>query len=192
MKNESFPIDAVIDSQYPEMTVEGRNHLMSLLVRKDLKKGELLYDEGDVCKEIVLVAKGFLRQFYFKNKHDVTEHFSYEGCVLMCIESLFKQEPTYLMAEALEDSMVYLLPMQVIQGEIQTSWEMNTFYRKVLEYSLLVSQAKADTMRFESASDRYRKLMAQQPEIIKRAPMAYIASYLLMTPETLSRVRAQI
>lgn len=192
MKNESFPIDAVIESQYPEMTVEGRNHLMSLLVRKDLKKGEFLYEEGDVCKEIVLVAKGFLRQFYFKNKHDVTEHFSYEGCVLMCIESLFKQEPTYLMAEALEDSTVYLLPMQVIQGEIQTSWEMNTFYRKVLEYSLLVSQAKADTMRFESASDRYRKLMAQQPEIIKRAPMAYIASYLLMTPETLSRVRAQI
>ena len=192
MKNESFPIDAVIESQYPEMTVEGRNHLMSLLVRKDLKKGEFLYEEGDVCKEIVLVAKGFLRQFYFKNKHDVTEHFSYEGCVLMCIESLFKQEPTYLMAEALEDSTVYLLPMKVIQGEIQTSWEMNTFYRKVLEYSLLVSQAKADTMRFESASDRYRKLMAQQPEIIKRAPMAYIASYLLMTPETLSRVRAQI
>lgn len=187
-----FPIDIVVDRQYPEMTVDGRTHLMGLLMKKELKKGEILYREGDVCKDIALVTKGLLRQFYFKNKHDVTEHFSYEGCVLMCIESLFRQEPTRLMAEALEDSTLYMLSLEKLQGELAISWEMNTLYRKLLEYSLIVSQTKADWMRFETAGERYKRLMQEQPEIIMRTPMAYIASYLLMTPETLSRVRAQI
>ena len=70
------------------------------------------------------------------------------------------------------------------------SWEVNMFYRKILEFSLIVSQVKADSWRFETAHERYNKLMRYQPEVIKRAPLSHIASYLLMTPETLSRVRA--
>ena len=64
------------------------------------------------------------------------------------------------------------------------------FYRKILEYSLIVSQIKADSWRFENAHDRYNFLFKSHPEVIKRAPLAHIASYLLMTPETLSRVRS--
>ena len=59
------------------------------------------------------------------------------------------------------------------------------FYQKILEYSLIVSQIKADSWRFESARERYNLLLETHPEIIKRAPLAHIASYLLMTPETL-------
>ena len=64
--------------------------------------------------------------------------------------------------------------------------------RKILEYSLIVSQTKADSWRFESARERYNLLLETHPEIIKRAPLAHIASYLLMTPETLSRVRSGV
>ena len=66
------------------------------------------------------------------------------------------------------------------------------FYQKILEYSLIVSQVKADSWRFESARERYNLLLETHPEIIKRAPLAHIASYLLMTPETLSRVRSGV
>ena len=72
------------------------------------------------------------------------------------------------------------------------NWEINMFYRKILEYSLIVSQTKADSWRFESARERYNLLLETHPEIIKRAPLAHIASYLLMTPETLSRVRSGV
>ena len=61
-----------------------------------------------------------------------------------------------------------------------------------LEYSLIVSQVKADSWRFETARERYNMLMHTHPEVIKRAPLSHIASYLLMTPETLSRVRSGI
>lgn len=185
-------VDAVVNSRFPEMTQEGRALLAGVLVRKEVNKGEIPLKEGDVCHEIVFVGKGMLRQFYYKNGKDVTEHFSYEGCIIICIESFLKQEPTRVMVEALEPSVVYLVPYDALQKLINESVEINTFYRKMLEYSLIVSQIKADSWRFETARERYNLLLKHQPEVIKRAPLSHIASYLLMTPETLSRVRAGV
>ena len=110
----------------------------------------------------------------------------------MCIESLLKQEPTRLMIEALEDGTAYMLPFDKLMLQTEVSWEVNMFYRKILEYSLITSQVKADSWRFETARERYNNLLTTQPEVIKRAPLSHIASYLLMTPETLSRVRAGV
>ena len=62
-------------------------------------------------------------------------------------------------------------------------------YRKILEESLITSQIHADLVRFETSQDRYQKLCKIMPQVILRAPLTYIASYLQMTPETLSRVR---
>lgn len=185
-------IDAVVDSRLPEMSKEGRQLLGEVLIRKEINKGNTVLNEGEVCNNILFVAKGMLRQFYYKNGKDVTEHFSYEGCIVICIESFLKQEPTRLMVEALEPSIVYQLPYDKLQQLIQTSAEVNQFYRKILEYSLIVSQIKADSWRFEAARERYNLLMQYHPEVIRRAPLSHIASYLLMTPETLSRVRAGV
>lgn len=185
-------VDAVVNSRFPEMGKEGRQLLSEVLTRKEISKGEMTLIEGEVCHDIIFVAKGMLRQFYYKNGKDVTEHFSYEGCMVICIESFLKQEPTRLMVEALEPSVVYRLPYNKLNRLIETSPEVNQFYRKILEYSLIVSQIKADSWRFEAARERYNLLMQYHPEVIKRAPLSHIASYLLMTPETLSRVRAGV
>ena len=67
---------------------------------------------------------------------------------------------------------------------------MALLYRKMLEHSLIESQVKADMFRFETAHDRYEKFLKLFPEPAKRAPLIHIASFLQMTPETLSRVRA--
>ena len=183
-------VAAVVNSRFPEMTPEGRKILENLAERRDLNKGEMLIHQGQVSRYIVFVAKGMLRQYYFKNGKEVTEHFSYEGCILMCIESLLKQEPTRLVAEALEPATVYLLPYDRLLKLSEDIREINIFYRKVLEFSLITSQIKADSWRFETARERYNLLMKTHPEVIKRARLSHIASYLLMTPETLSRVRA--
>jgi CRP-like cAMP-binding protein len=183
-------VAAVVNSRFPEMTPEGRKILENLAERRDLNKGEMLIHQGQISRYIVFVAKVMLRQYYFKNGKEVTEHFSYEGCILMCIESLLKQEPTRLVAEALEPATVYLLPYDRLLKLSEDIREINIFYRKVLEFSLITSQIKADSWRFETARERYNLLMKTHPEVIKRAPLSHIASYLLMTPETLSRVRA--
>ena len=185
-------VDTVVNSRFPEMSLEARLQLESILIREEYPKGTIALNQGEIAHEIVFVGKGMLRQYYYKNGKDVTEHFSYEGCILMCLESFLKQEPTRLIIETIEPAIIYLFPYDMIQKLTKENWEINMFYRKILEFSLIVSQIKADSWRFETARERYNLLLERHPEIIKRAPLSYIASYLLMTPETLSRVRSGV
>ena len=72
------------------------------------------------------------------------------------------------------------------------TFDIERLYRGFIEHSLIESQVKADTLRFEPAHERYNRLLQLHPEILKRAPLVYIASLLQMTPETLSRVRSSL
>lgn len=92
-------VDITVNSRYSGMAPEGRRQIEEILIRKEVEKGELLLKEGQISHNIVFVGKGMLRQFYYKNGKDVTEHFSYEGCIVICIESTLKKEPTHLMIE---------------------------------------------------------------------------------------------
>ena len=174
-------VNAVVNSRFPEMSIEGRRQIENILIREEYPKGAIALNEGEVAHEIVFVGKGMLRQYYYKNGKDVTEHFSYEGCIVMCIESFLKQVPTKLIVETLEPVVLYMFPRDMLFKLAKENWEINMFYQKILEYSLI-----------ESARERYNLLLETHPEIIKRAPLAHIASYLLMTPETLSRVRSGV
>lgn len=178
--------------KYSTMTHDELDILESILVRKTYHKGEIILAEGDICREFLYIHKGMLRQFYFKKDKQLTEHIGVEGAMVMCIESLFKEEPTHLQIEALENTIVFALPKKNLEEVALHNVNIQILYRKILEESLIQSQIHADLVRFESAYDRYKKLCHLQPQIIMRAPLLHIASYLQMTPETLSRVRAQM
>ena len=70
-------VNAVVNSRFPEMSIEGRRQIESILIREEFPKGAIALNEGEVAHEIVFVGKGMLRQYYYKNGKDVTEHFSY-------------------------------------------------------------------------------------------------------------------
>ena len=176
--------------KYSTMTQEELDILQSVLVPMKFAKGEMILKEGEVCKNIYYVEKGLVRQFYFKNGKEVTEHMAVEGNIIMCIESLFREEPTRLQVEALEPTIIYALPKARLEEVALHNVNIQILYRKILEESLILSQVHADLVRFESAQDRYRKMCKLQQQVTLRAPLVYIASYLQMTPETLSRVRA--
>ena len=169
---------------------ESLHALADILVCKKFKKGERILDEGEVCKAILFVEKGMTRQFYFKYNKDLTEHIGYEHAMVMCLESYFSQKPTRLMIETLEPTVAWLMDKEKMESLSNENFEIATFYRRIFEMSLIDSQVKADTLRFEPANERYAKLLSLHPEILKRAPLIYIASFLQMTPETLSRVRS--
>lgn len=177
---------------YKTLPTESLDRLSEILVPMKFAKGEQILQEGEICRYMYYVYKGFVRQYYFKAGKDLTEHFSYEGKMVICIESFFKQEPTRLLVEAQENTWIYGLPYMGLEELSKQDPEIAVFYRKILEVSLIDSQIKADLQRFESAQDRYKRLITTQPEIFRRAALNQIASFLQMTPETLSRVRAQI
>ncbi len=175
--------------RYSTMTHEELDMLESILVPMKFQKGEVILPEGEVCKNIYWIAKGLVRQFYFKNGKELTEYMATENNICMCIESLFKEEPTRLQIMAIEPSILYALPKDALEQASIKSVNIQMLYRKILEESLILSQVHADMLRFETAQDRYVKLVKRQPQLVLRAPLVYIASYLQMTPETLSRVR---
>lgn len=176
--------------KYSTMTHEELDVLESVLVPMKFSKGEIILREGEVCRNIYYVERGLIRQFYFKNGKQITEHLGVDRTTFMCIESLFHEEPTHLQVEALEPSYVYALPKHRLEQVALHNVNIQILYRKILEESLVISQVMADLVRFETAQERYRKFCKLAPQIVLRAPLVYVASLLQMTPETLSRVRS--
>lgn len=176
--------------KYSTMTHEELDELESILVPMKFGKGEMILEEGEVCENIYYIDKGLIRQFYFKNGKEVTEHLGADRSIFMCIESLFLEKPTHLQVEAIESSIIYALPKRRLEKVALHNVNIQILYRKILEESLILSQVHADLVRFETAGDRYKKMCKLMPQVVLRAPLVYIASYLQMTPETLSRVRA--
>lgn len=187
---ETRDIARELARKYSTMTHEELDVLESILVPIKYSKGEMILSEGEVCENIYYVERGLIRQFYFKNGKQITEHLGEDHTIFMCIESLFREEPTKLQVEALEPTIVYALPKQRLEQVAFHNVNIQILYRKILEESLIISQVHADLVRFETAQDRYKKMCKLSPQVILRAPLVYIASYLQMTPETLSRVRA--
>ncbi len=176
--------------KYSTMTHDELDVLESVLVPMRFAKGEMILREGETCRNIYYIERGLVRQFYFKHDKQITEHLGVDRSIFMCIESLFREEPTKLQIEALEPCIIYALPKQKLEQVALHNVNIQILYRKILEESLIISQIHADLVRFETAQERYRKLCKLTPQVVLRAPLVYVASYLQMTPETLSRVRS--
>ena len=178
--------------KYSTMTHDELDILESVLIPRKYAKGDMVLSEGEICTSIIYIDKGLLRQFYLKNGKEVTEYLAVEGCIMMSIESLFKEVPSLQQIEAIEPTIVYELPKKKLEEVALHNVNIQILYRKILEESLILSQVHADLVRFESAENRYRRMCKLSPQIALRAPLLFIASYLQMTPETLSRVRSTV
>ena len=178
--------------RYSTMTHDELDILESVLVPMKFTKNEIILGEGDTCEHIYWIVKGLARQYYYKNGKEVTEYMGTENTIMMSIESLFKEKPSTQVIQAVEPTIIYAMPKKELEAVAMRSVNIQILYRKILEESLIISQQRADMLRFESAQDRYQKLVKNAPQLVLRAPLVYIASYLQMTPETLSRVRTAV
>ena len=177
--------------KYSTMTHDELDALENILVPMTFPKGKKIISVGEVCKNIYYIHAGLIRQYYMKNNKEVTEHLGTDGSIFMSIQSLFEEIPTQQEIVALENTYVFALPKKTLEHVALHSNNIQILYRKSLEESLILSQVHADLVRFETAHDRYVRFCKLMPQVALRAPLVYIASYLQMTPETLSRVRAQ-
>lgn len=157
-----------------------------------LLRGNYAVRAGEVSNCLYYVKKGLVLQYYHKNDVSMTENIGHEGDIICCIDSFYKDEPSKLNVTMLEPGVLYAIPKNKLMEAACKSFSICRLVFAIQEWMLVFQQQKADTLRFESAKDRYLKTRANNPEIIKRAPLHHIASLLQMTPETLSRVRAAI
>ena len=191
MKELQTIMKKITDRMYP-LPPEDLEKLISFVDSHEIVKGGKLLDVGSTAKSFFFVKKGLLRLYYYKNGHDVTELFACEGNVMSCFYSTFLDKPSRWAIEALEPTTYYQLSYQNLLSLLKESLAINGLYRRFLEINLVSAQLKADVCRFESARDRYIRFRREFPEIAKRASVNHIASYLLMAPESLSRIRGKL
>jgi CRP-like cAMP-binding protein len=160
--------------------------------RIDVEKNDIFLKEGQICRHLFFIRSGLIRIFYYKNQKDITEWIAQDKEMFFSIESFYKGTPSRLQFHALESCRLIGIPRDPFMALCARYHDIETLHRKLVTLSLLLSQQRMDSIQFESAAERYKSLLTQRPEMIQRVPLTYIASFLGVTLETLSRIRAKM
>lgn len=157
---------------------------------RKMKRGDLVLPMGSVCNHFYFVKAGAIRNFYLKDGRDITEWITLEGSFCFSITSFFKETPSSLATECLEDSEIGFISKEILLKYSKSNFELAELLRSFLTGSLIMSQQRMESIQFETAKQRYSRLLKSNPDILRRVPLMYIASFLGMSVETLSRIRS--
>lgn len=155
-------------------------------------KAEHITREGKISKEMFFIEKGLARIYYYNESgKDITYSFFSEGMMLTVAESFFSQLPARYNIETLEDCEMRKITYIDFERLLNSYPETEKIKSQGLLEFLLKATDRIVTLQFLSAQERYDLLMKNYPSIIQRASLGHIASYLGITQETLSRIRAK-
>ena len=158
-------------------------------VRKVFLKGELLLKEGEIEKNIYLVETGALRLFYLSEHEEQTVRLGYDGSLINSLSSFLKGQPSEFYIEAIRKTTLKALPKDKLLQLVNESEENLRQYIKLLE-TLVTQQVDREVdLLITSPAERLKRVLDRSPHLFQHIPLKYIASYLRMKPETLSRVR---
>ena len=153
-------------------------------------KDFFLLKENTVSDYIYFIEKGIARIYYYKNGKEITEWIAMDGEFFLSITSFFQRTPSYLIIQTIEPSEVFGIHHNDLMSLADKHHDVERMLRKMVTLSLIFSQQRMDSIQFESAHQRYERLLKSSPQIIQRVPLTYIASFLGITLETLSRIRS--
>jgi CRP-like cAMP-binding protein len=165
--------------------------LSQVFRREEFTKGHFLYQQGEICQHIYYIEKGFARVFYYtETGKEITQWFFAENSFLTAVDSFYHHKPTMVYCELLENSVIYSLKYTDMETMLDEEHNMAKLaFHVVYELAKKLSEYIIG-LKFQSAEDRYNALMNEYPQIFQRAKLGYIASFLGITQETLSRIRA--
>lgn len=156
-----------------------------------LNKGEYLQIEGDVSKIWGYVIKGLVRIYYMRHEEEFTEKLAIDGDDFMDFESFYDQKPSIRYIQMLEPTTLVIFQRNDFQEIMKERYDIGNFFRLTTELMLLRLKKRSDESIFNTAKERYEHLMAAKPNLVLRTPSNIIASYLGITPETLSRIKSK-
>ena len=176
-----------------EMPEEDFNRVTELMIPKKLRKKQYLLQAGDVCRWLAFVSKGCLRHYSVDDSGtEYIERFGIEGWWMVDIDSFQAHTPAPGNIDALEDSELLLMDQTSIDKLSVSVPTWNSYYRKVLEEEFKAARARITGFVSASAEERYIHFLKAYPDLFQRIPLQQIASYLGITPQTLSRIRKDL
>ncbi|NML36779.1 Crp/Fnr family transcriptional regulator [Chitinophaga sp. G-6-1-13] len=158
----------------------------------DTPKGTFLIKQGQRCDHFYIIEKGFARIFSVIDDKEITTLFARENDIITSTYALFTQTGSDENVEVLEDSVLLKINYSTFINLCKDHPDLFNLYRLLMEKHYLALEERTLSLQFDNALERYRKLVSRHPFILQRASLSSIASFLGMSPVTLSRMRAQI
>ena len=155
----------------------------------EVKRNEFLITPGMVEQNIYLVDKGALRIFFLSEFEEHTIRFGYKNSIITSLASFFKGTPSELYIQAIRKSTILSISKKDFQAFVDEDESRIRQYKNILEDLIVQQMEREIDILTYSPIERYQRVLKRSPQLFQEIPLKYIASYLRMTPETLSRIK---
>lgn len=178
--------------QFPHYTPKVFERVIPYLSEINVAAGDYFLRQGKVCKSIALIEKGLLRLYYLNDGKEVTNCFCKEQTITTSYSSLVTKKESEFSIQAIEDAKLIVLPYTALQK----LYEQDLFWQQVgrlaAENEFITTECHHRFLKDLSATDRYLQILENENDLLQRVPLAILASYLQIAPETLSRIRKKL
>ncbi len=185
------PFYQLINSIYP-VSEESILYLREKTSMKSFRKGDYLHKSGQVCPQIFFIIKGILRGYRKHQNKEITTWFAHENMLASCITGFFEQIVTNENIQCVEDALVLVIDFKTLEFLYENYPEYNFVGRVLYQEYFKGAEERAFIARLTEATYKYEHFLQTHEHLLNRIPLKYIASYLGMTLETLSRIRGKI
>jgi CRP-like cAMP-binding protein len=174
-------------ADFSDIELEG---IVSRFKNKSIRKNSYLLSQGDTCKDLVFVRKGCLRLYYLREDIEVSVWFAFPQSSAIEIYSFISESPSNYFLQAIEDTEVLYLPKTKLFNLYNHHQKMQEMMRKFWEDVILNLIKRFTALQTDSAEKRYLELL-KKPDYLATIPQKYLASFIGVTPTSLSRIRKQ-
>ncbi len=178
--------------QFPLYTSEVFQDILPYLSLKQLQPGEHWLDYGKVCREIGFIKSGLFRLYYLQDGKEITNCFCSEDNVITSYTSLISSTASEIAIQAIEPSELIVFSYDSLKKLYAKNIFWQQLGRMASESEFIRTECHQRFINNMSATERYQEILDKEPELATRVPLNYLASYMQIAPETLSRIRKKI
>lgn len=157
----------------------------------EVGKGTLVVEADKICRDVYFVAQGIVRAYCYAKGRDITFWIGEEGSVALSMQSYVNGLPGYENIVTIEDCTLYKISTEELHLLYKQDIHLANWGRKFAEKEILRAEKSLIPQLFTTGSERYEQLLRQQPRLLNRIPLENLASYLGITPVSLSRIRSR-
>jgi CRP-like cAMP-binding protein len=176
---------------YSPLSVEAQTALQDCFEQVVFSKNDYLLEEGKICRHLYFLQQGALRGFYTLDGKEITHWFGFENDFVTSFHSFITLEPAVENIQLIEGSILWAISKHTLSGLFNKYHEIERLVRIVQEKYYIRLEERFVNAQFKTAAERYENLLQQSPHILERVPLGYVASYLGISQETLSRIRSR-